>query len=219
MRLLAIAAELLLTEYWHLQHLTKFHFRLVGWHLHHWIHSCSHFMLMSAQFVTLVLRTLRLSGSWLIVTILLLLLSWTHLPTASPVAYLYVPHWCRVSTCVGPFLSQDLLISTGHCQLLSRCPSSWFSSSSNIRRCFTPTCSILPSNCRWQSWSVLFLLREWPFRTPHNRQKSRASLFLSSFWNPSAKINPRLLNLFQAIYILFLIPFPELSRNYISCLS
>ena len=125
--------------------------------------------------------------------------------------------------CASPFLPHGLPISTSDCEPLSRCPSCWFS---HISACGTlplhTTRSILRSIFRRQVWSIFvsFSVTDhvWvPYNRTGNTQDYRTSFFISSFWNLSASINPRLLKVFQAIPILFFISFPELFRNDISC--
>ena len=103
------------------------------------------------------------------------------------------------------------------------CPSCWFSallrhSSFALHTNF----SILRSIFRWQVWTIICSFtwsdRVWaPYNRTGNSPGFHDGFLVSRFWNLSASISYRVLNLFQAIPILLLIYFPEFLRSGISC--
>ena len=105
------------------------------------------------------------SNFWMLVTTVLLLLSWTCLAiclrSPSSFAYSYVPH-CR-SVCPSA-LVHSCPISTSDWEPLSRCPSCWFSSYFSMRHSASPyNTQYSPFHLPQTSLEHLrFLLRDWP---------------------------------------------------------
>ena len=102
-------------SHWHLKLVLQFPIGLFGLYLHHW---CSQWLPLFAEFVNFIITTALCiysirSGVWLIVTTVLLLLSWTCVPTVSTAAKFSFRSHLRWS--IRAF-------SPSHCQPLSRCP-------------------------------------------------------------------------------------------------
>jgi hypothetical protein len=122
-------------SHWQMEHLIWFHFGLVSWHLHHYIRRCK----LCSSYVCGVsnigfkndtcVYSIR-SGSWIFLTIFLLLRSWACLPTGLSVTQfslcLFSHPTLMLIAWSDPFLPHGLPRSTYECEALSRCPSCWF---------------------------------------------------------------------------------------------
>lgn len=119
--------------------------------------------------------------------------------------------------CTGPFLPHGFSIPTWDFEPLPRCPSCWYSAllqHSSLCRFIQLAVLSIPlsvdksgaSSFSFLWWATMFgnrIIEPGIFRIPER-------LFFSSFLYLLASINPRLLNLFEAISIP---PLPELSQK------
>ena len=142
---------------------------------------------------------------------------------SSRFAYSYAPLWCSLCPSalvhsyhmVSPFPLETAAATVSFTLILCL-------TSALVTPSLHTNFSILRSIFRWQVWTIICSFpwsdRVWaPYNKTGNSPGFHDGYFVSRFWNLSAIINCKLLNLFQAIPILLLIYFPELLRNGISC--